>query len=137
VRGGKREGAGRPAGARNQLTAAQKRTLGQIAGDYTEQAIQTLADIMVDSTVSAAARVTAATSILDRGHGRPVQAAQPTDNPPIDWSVLADDEVEAVATGLRILQKAYDRQSGAAPIGLSGSRSEAAGGRRYALPAPE
>ena len=73
-RGGARSGAGRPAGVRNKLTKAKKQTLTEMAGRYTEQALATLAEIMTDEESPAAARVTAANSLLDRGHGKPVQA---------------------------------------------------------------
>lgn len=73
-RGGARSGAGRPKGTRNKLTTAKKKTLTEMAGQYTESALVTLAEIMQDDGAPAAARVTAANSILDRAHGKPVQA---------------------------------------------------------------
>lgn len=73
-RGGARSGAGRPRGARNKLTKAKKQTLTEMAGQYTESALATLAGIMQDTDAPAAARVTAANSLLDRAHGKPLQA---------------------------------------------------------------
>jgi hypothetical protein len=73
-RGGARSGAGRKPGSRNKLTKALKVSLTDLAQTYTETALQTLAEIMKDKRANAAARVTAANSILDRGHGKPVQA---------------------------------------------------------------
>lgn len=45
-----------------------------LARQYTEQAIQTLGDIMTDRDAPPACRVTAASSLLDRGWGKPAQA---------------------------------------------------------------
>lgn len=73
-RGGARSGAGRPKGTPNKLTKAKKQTLTEMAGQYTESALATLAGIMQDTDAPAAARVTAANSLLDRGHGKPVQS---------------------------------------------------------------
>ena len=43
-----------------------------LARQHTEAAIETLASIMVDSEAPAAARISAASEILNRGFGRPV-----------------------------------------------------------------
>ena len=72
-RGGARSGAGRPSGAKNKLTTAKKATLSDLAGQYTEKALATLAEIMESDQAPAAARVSAANSLLDRAHGKPVQ----------------------------------------------------------------
>ena len=45
-----------------------------LARAHTESAIRTLAGIMNEPTAPHAARVSAATAILDRGWGKPVQA---------------------------------------------------------------
>lgn len=66
--GGKQPGAGRPKGALNKATADVKLA----AQAYTEEALKTLAKIM-KTGASEAARVAAANSILDRGHGKPKQ----------------------------------------------------------------
>jgi hypothetical protein len=44
-----------------------------LARQYTEAAVKTLADIMIDAEAPHAARATAANSLLDRGWGKPVQ----------------------------------------------------------------
>lgn len=67
-RGGKREGAGRPKGAVNKATA----DIREAAQEYTDEALKVLAEVMRQGD-SAAARVAAANSILDRGHGKPKQ----------------------------------------------------------------
>ena len=60
---------GRVAGTPNKATASLK----ALAGNYTAQALETLASIMNDVEQSAAARVSAANSLLDRAHGKPRQ----------------------------------------------------------------
>jgi uncharacterized protein (UPF0147 family) len=71
---------GRVAGTRNKATADVK----AVAGSYTTAAIETLAEIMQDSTAPHSARVSAANALLDRAVGKPRQeldqagdAAQP------------------------------------------------------------
>ena len=44
-----------------------------LAGEYTEQALRVLVDVMGDGTAPHGARVHAATALLDRGHGKPRQ----------------------------------------------------------------
>ena len=69
-------GKGRPKGARNKVTAPVK----ELAARYTEEALRTLADIMLDAGDEAregappAARVAAAKELLDRAHGKAPQA---------------------------------------------------------------
>lgn len=70
--GGKRAGAGRPKNARSILRADAKATLEELARRYTDLALETLHDVAKDGT-SEAARVAAATALLDRGYGRPHQ----------------------------------------------------------------
>lgn len=95
-RGGRREGAGRKPGQKNRLTADAKRSLTEIAADFTAEAISTLAAIMRDASAPAAARATAANSILDRGHGKPKQPVEHE----LDVSKLTDDQVVALALAL-------------------------------------
>ena len=68
MHGGRREGAGRPKGALNKATQG----IREAAQQYTEQALATLAEVMVSGN-SEAARVAAANSLLDRGWGKPRQ----------------------------------------------------------------
>lgn len=58
----------------NKATAA----LREVAGQYTEAAVLTLAEIMQDSEQPAAARVSAASGLLDRAHGKPAQSVDVT-----------------------------------------------------------
>ena len=70
ARGGKRQGAGRPKGAVNKATASVR----EAAQEFTVEALSTLASIMRSESHPAAARVSAASAILDRGHGKPTQS---------------------------------------------------------------
>lgn len=67
--GGKREGAGRPPGARNKATAL----IREAAQRHGEVAIKVLVDIAKDTGAPPAARVAAANGLLDRGYGKPTQ----------------------------------------------------------------
>jgi hypothetical protein len=46
------------------------------ARDYTVEALETLAAIMRDKRAPAAARVSAANALLDRGYGKPLQTVE-------------------------------------------------------------
>lgn len=94
--GGARSGAGRKPGQKSRLTREQKRTLVEIASDYTSDAVRTLADIMRDKKAPAAARATCANSLLDRAHGK---ARQPVEHD-LDLSRLSDEQLVALAIAL-------------------------------------
>lgn len=85
ARGGKRGGAGRPKGAVNKATA----DIREAAQEFTEQALAVLVEVMTTGD-SAAARVAAANSVLDRGHGKPTQAIEATgkDGAPLNQVTL-------------------------------------------------
>ena len=68
--GGRREGAGRPAGAPNKATREQGGRLSELAKSYTDIAFTTLVDVAMNGS-SDTARIAAANSILDRGYGKP------------------------------------------------------------------
>lgn len=77
---GERRG-GRKAGTPNKATAEVRRA----AGAYTAEALETLASIMRQGQ-SETARISAATALLDRAHGKPTQAApQAMDESGLDW----------------------------------------------------
>lgn len=76
--GGARPGAGRKKGSKTRLTKDLKRTLSEIASEYTSEALEALADVMRNGQ-SDAARVSAANSLLDRAHGKPIQATVEVD----------------------------------------------------------
>jgi len=73
--GGKREGGGRPAGAKNKATVEQQGRLTDLAREHTVEAIETLVDIMRNGLTDTA-RMAAANAILDRAYGRPKQAIE-------------------------------------------------------------
>lgn len=50
------------------------KTADSLAREHTEQAINTLAEVMADPLAENRERLTAANSLLDRGHGKPNQA---------------------------------------------------------------
>ena len=68
---------------RDVLTAARERT---------QDAIDTLASIMRDPKAPAAARVSAAQALLDRGYGKPAQAIEVSAEP--DLTHLSDEDLE-------------------------------------------
>lgn len=70
--GGKRAGAGRPAGRRNKVTADIK----ELAQSYGEEAIKSLVEIVRDGEAPHAARVSAVKELLDRGYGKAKQALE-------------------------------------------------------------
>lgn len=64
--GGKRPGAGRPKGSPNKATAS----IRDAAREYTQEALAALVGVLRNDSEPAAARVSAANSILDRGYGK-------------------------------------------------------------------
>lgn len=70
--GGYREGAGRPLGSVNKATKEHKTTLSELARSHSEEALETLVDVMRNGQ-SDSARMAAATAILDRGYGKPTK----------------------------------------------------------------
>ena len=93
--GGIREGAGRPVGAGNKATSELKFNLSELARQYTNDALDTLVDVM-KSGQGDSARIAAATAILDRGYGRPTKTTSLEVNAP-----FVPTKIELVAyTGL-------------------------------------
>ena len=73
---GERRG-GRAKGTPNKATAAIK----EIAGQYTEQAVETLVGILAGGEgIPPAAQVAAAKELLDRAHGKPGQSVDVNGN---------------------------------------------------------
>ena len=83
-RGGRRSGAGRPAGSRNRagLVLADGRSLGELCRESTGEAVGALRAVMGSDQAPASARVSAACALLDRGWGRPRQRLEVDDSPP-------------------------------------------------------
>jgi len=69
------------------------------AREFTVDAINTLAAIMNDPKTPAAARISAAQAILDRGHGRPPQGIEVSTQP--DLTHLSDEDLETLERILR------------------------------------
>ena len=86
---GKKTG-GRQAGTPNKATASLK----ALAGNYTTAALETLASIMNDVEQSAAARVSAANSLLDRAWGKPRQELEPAGSEPEPLTVIIREVVK-------------------------------------------
>ena len=93
MRGGFRHGSGRPVGATNKVSLGQSQTLTELARSLTEDALNTLLDVARNGRTDAA-RVSAATAILDRGYGKPaVRTEEPvTDLPPVVIQVVKPSE---------------------------------------------
>jgi len=110
-------GKGRPKGSLNKATA----DLRSAAQEYTTASLKTLAGIMENEKQPAAARVSAAIAILDRGHGKPVQAIEASgpDGGPIQTQDQAARAWVEQLTGPErnairpILEKAVARQTAA------------------------
>jgi hypothetical protein len=70
MRGGYREGAGRPSGSTNKSSPEQSQGLSKLAKTYTKEALETLVDVARNGRTDAA-RVSAANALLDRAYGKP------------------------------------------------------------------
>lgn len=111
-RGGKRQGAGRKKGSVARATAVHKATLGELARQYTDIAMATLASIS-RSGESESSRVAASVAILDRGYGRPVQALQHSGAiGSYDLTKLSDKQLEQLESILGPLAVADGNQGG-------------------------
>ena len=60
-------------GGRAKIALPDGRTLTEIAREHTPKAVQALVDVLGNAEASDAAKVSAATALLDRGWGRPKQ----------------------------------------------------------------
>jgi hypothetical protein len=65
-------GQGRKPGVPNKIT----RPIRELAGTFTEGAIRTLVQIMIDPMAPHASKIAAAKELLDRAHGRPSASAE-------------------------------------------------------------
>lgn len=73
--------------------------LTELARARTEEAVITLANIMLDENAPHSARVNAACALLDRGHGKPMQMTEVTgkDGEPLFPEVSDNDLARRVA----------------------------------------
>ena len=69
--------AGRPPGRSNVATTQMRRTLGELAREHTEEALETVLATMRTGETDAI-RLAAAVHILDRGYGKPQAAVRVT-----------------------------------------------------------
>lgn len=88
-------------GGRPKAVLSDGRNLTEVAREHTRQAVETLAEVMLDASSPPAARIAAASSLLDRGWGRPAQAVAFTAVP-----APAMDPEAARATIERFLKRA-------------------------------
>lgn len=65
-------GQGRPKGIPNKVT----RPVRELAANFSEGAIKTLVQIMIDPMAPHASKIAAAKELLDRAHGRPSASAE-------------------------------------------------------------
>ncbi|MCF7779681.1 hypothetical protein GLP59_19030 [Sulfitobacter sp. M220] len=75
-RGGKRKGAGRPKGSTKKGTKLDEFNMMVRAQEYCEEMLEVLVDLARHST-SESTKLSAATQVLDRGHGRPGSVKMP------------------------------------------------------------
>ena len=73
--GGARPNSGRPKGSKNRATAQARARLSELASEYSNAALDALAHVAKHGE-SENARVSAACALLDRAHGKPVQATE-------------------------------------------------------------
>lgn len=78
--GGARKGAGRPKGSRDRATKDHIAGIAEMARMHTQTALDALVQI-ASRGESEAARVSAATAILDRAYGKPQQSVQHGSDP--------------------------------------------------------
>ena len=93
MRGGFRDGAGRPAGASKKASLTQSQRLSELAKAHTGEALNTLLDVARNGRADAA-RVSAANAILDRGYGKPAVREEQSvvDLPPVVIQVVQPSE---------------------------------------------
>ena len=70
--GGVRKGAGRPPGKVSQAM----RDIAKMAKEHGEMALDVLVEVARDKEAPHASRISAATALLDRGYGKPIQAVE-------------------------------------------------------------
>ena len=103
-RGGRRPGAGAKKGASRRkpisgVLARDFRPLSLRARDHTGKALQTLVNTMDDPMATAAAKVSAAIALLDRGWGKPTERHEHVSLSAV--AELSDDELRNAIALLR------------------------------------
>ena len=87
-----------------------------LAQAHTEDAIKTLAEITKQADASAAARVSAAIALLDRGWGKSTQPISPDVDPLEDTTT---DELRALLDTIRTLRARDDGSAGRGDAGAA------------------
>jgi hypothetical protein len=97
---------GNPEGGR--LQRPELREIRELAATYSVAAVHTLATIMQNARTPVAARIAAATALLDRAYGRPALAVEHTGPDgsslfpsPAELRDLSDEQLERLLTFLR------------------------------------
>ncbi len=105
-------------GGRPRVSLPDGRTLSELAREHTGEAVATLAAVMSDVDSPAAARIAAASTLLDRGWGRASQdiAVSATVAPPLD--------VDEARETIRCFLQNYERKKAEARLHDRGSSSE-------------
>lgn len=91
---------GNPAGRAKEERLPCGRSLRELAREHTVEAIETLIAIAQDKSAPAAARVSAASAVLDRGYGRPAQTLADEEGNSMSWfDLLANAQRRAGMLG--------------------------------------
>jgi hypothetical protein len=98
MRGGKRTGAGRKPGA----VSKAKRDLAEMAKGHAPAALRTLVAIAAKGE-SESARVSAATAILDRGYGKPMQSNVHSGDPDNPLIPESSTDVREIAKAILVI----------------------------------
>jgi hypothetical protein len=88
-------------GGRPRITLANGMTLREMAREHTEVALDALVKVATDEGSSDAARVSAASALLDRGWGKPTQPISGDDEAPpvslnLDTSKLSTEALREI-----------------------------------------
>jgi hypothetical protein len=100
--------AGRPPGRSNVATTQMRRTLGELAREHTEAALETVLTVMREGETDAI-RLAAANIILDRGYGRP-QAAVEVTSGTSNLMTLDEAQSRTQRAVLAILEAKHNRE---------------------------
>lgn len=93
-------------GGRPKAYLSDERSLSELAREHTAEAVETLAALMRNTGTPAAARIAAASTILERGWGRPTQAVAIA--AAVEPAYMDPDE--ARATIVRFLEQMRQKQ---------------------------
>ena len=102
---------GNPGGRPKGVTKTEFADVKALARQYTEVAVLTLVKVMENPKSPPAARVSAASAILDRGHGKPPQSLEHTGaaGGPIDVRNVPVTDADRIAAIMALAKKAEAR----------------------------